>query len=225
MDWLNGITGSEFNFFGLEVELWKIGTSPFAPKFNIVSKPNDWAKSVAEGKKDVESGSLTEGKKLQLEFWTAFREFVRNEDTGIKPTKPGPQHWMTISIGRTGFCLGAIASLWDSASESYDSHELRAEIAIYDKDHAKVYYAQLDQMRETIEQEFGESLCWHNPSNKRACRIFLRKSTDLHDRDAWPKQHAWLLSKLETLKKVFGDRVKRLEVSEYEPAAADIEES
>ena len=37
LDWLNKITDDNFRFFGLEVELWKIGDSPAAPKFNIIS--------------------------------------------------------------------------------------------------------------------------------------------------------------------------------------------
>jgi len=41
LDWLNKITDDRFRFFGLEVELWRIGDSPAAPKFNVVSKPND----------------------------------------------------------------------------------------------------------------------------------------------------------------------------------------
>ena len=32
LDWLNEITDDRFNFFGLEVELWRIGTSPVAPE-------------------------------------------------------------------------------------------------------------------------------------------------------------------------------------------------
>jgi hypothetical protein len=48
LDWLNRITDGSFRFFGLEVELWRIGDSPPAPKFNIVSKPNDWSQSVAQ---------------------------------------------------------------------------------------------------------------------------------------------------------------------------------
>jgi hypothetical protein len=48
LDWLNEITDDKFNFFGLEVELWKIGDSPVAPKFNVVSSPNEWSRTVAE---------------------------------------------------------------------------------------------------------------------------------------------------------------------------------
>ena len=35
LDWLNEITDNRFNFFGLEIELWRIGNSPVAPKFNM----------------------------------------------------------------------------------------------------------------------------------------------------------------------------------------------
>src|SRR4051794_9072868 len=39
IDWLNERTDQKIRLFGLEIELWRIGESPLAPKFNIVSKP------------------------------------------------------------------------------------------------------------------------------------------------------------------------------------------
>ena len=47
LDWLNKITDANFRFFGLEVELWRIVDSPAAPKFNVVSKPNNWSRQIA----------------------------------------------------------------------------------------------------------------------------------------------------------------------------------
>jgi hypothetical protein len=44
LDWLNEVTGEGTNFFGVEVELWRIGDSQMAPKFNVVSRPNSWVK-------------------------------------------------------------------------------------------------------------------------------------------------------------------------------------
>ncbi len=46
LDWLNEHTDEKISFLGLEVELWRIGDSPVAPKFNIVAKPNDWTREV-----------------------------------------------------------------------------------------------------------------------------------------------------------------------------------
>ncbi|MBU1121650.1 MAG: DUF4268 domain-containing protein, partial [Candidatus Omnitrophica bacterium] len=44
IDWLNEHTDEKLNFFIIKIELWQIGDSPVAPKFQIISKPNDWAK-------------------------------------------------------------------------------------------------------------------------------------------------------------------------------------
>ena len=61
LDWLNDITHEESRFFGLEIELWRIGDSPAAPKFNIVSMPNDWSRSV----RSVDDVELSETKLKQ----------------------------------------------------------------------------------------------------------------------------------------------------------------
>lgn len=77
LDWLNNITDDQFRFFGLEVELWLTGDSPFAPKFNIVSKPNDWSRSVGQAARQIETDALTDIKAAQLEFWTQLAEKLK----------------------------------------------------------------------------------------------------------------------------------------------------
>ena len=74
LDWLNEITDDRFNFFGLEIELWQIGDSPIAPKFNIVCKPNDWSKTVSDAASRIEEGEVSETKLLQQEYWEALRK-------------------------------------------------------------------------------------------------------------------------------------------------------
>ena len=41
LDWLNETSQEGVNYFGLEIELWRIGDSPAAPKFNLVCQPNE----------------------------------------------------------------------------------------------------------------------------------------------------------------------------------------
>lgn len=187
LDWLNEITDSRFNFFGLEIELWRIGDSPIAPKFNIVSQPNDWSKTVAAGASQVEN-TLTESRLLQREFWSAFRDFVKDKDSRIKTTKALAQNWMNIAIGRSGIRFCAVPSFLDSVKETYDSHELRTEVVL-DDNNSKTYYEQLFAQKEKIENEMGEPLNWHNPTDKRVCRIYLRCGADLENRDNWSKQY------------------------------------
>lgn len=210
LDWLNEVTGEDIRFFGLEVELWRIGDSAIAPKFNVVSSPNNWTKSVAQGARTAQKQTLTPAKELQVEFWTAFRDFVIHNEASFKPTKPLPQHWMNMSIGRSGFKLTAIASLFDSESESYDQHEIRAQLELYGEN-AKVYFAQLEVIKEQIEKEIGEPLIWYNPEEKRACRIYLRTPVDLYQKDQWPEYHQWLKAKIEIMQRVFAPKVRILD--------------
>lgn len=209
LDWLNDITDDRFNFLGLEIELWKIGDSNVAPKFNIISKPNDWVRSVTESAAKVATEDLTEAKQLQLEFWTGFREYCETNDSKFRPTKPLPQHWMNIAIGRTGFKLTAIASLWNSRTESFSENELRAQLEIYD-DNSKEYFNSLKVNREEIEEDFGDPLVWYKTEESKTCRIFSRCDVDLENRDQWPEYFEWLFTNLNCLYNTFHNRIKAL---------------
>jgi len=68
LDWLNEITGEQFSFFGLEIELWRIGDSPVAPKFNIVCEPNDWTKPLPHEVSDTQL--------LQQEYWDGLKTLL-----------------------------------------------------------------------------------------------------------------------------------------------------
>ena len=102
MDWLNDNSSEDVSFFGLEIELWQIGDSTPAPKFNVVSKPNDWFKTVQQQKANLE---LSPTKILQKEFWLGFVEYMQTHKTNLSLSAPRPQHWYTLSVGRTGFQL------------------------------------------------------------------------------------------------------------------------
>lgn len=209
LDWLNQVTSEEIRFFGLEVELWQIGDSPLAPKFNVISMPNDWTKSVKRGAKAAHDQAMKPAQERQVAFWTAFAEYVEERDVVFKTTKPLPQHWMNISVGRSGFKLNAIASHYNSKTQSYDEHELRAEIEMTDEN-AKVYFAQLLAMKDQIESEMGEPLNWYNLDDRRTCRLFLRTTVDLNSYAKWPEYHEWLRVKLNRFHQVMAPKVKQL---------------
>ena len=74
IDWLNEHTDEGINIFLCKIELWQIDDSKPAPKFQIVSKPNDWSKLVKR------EASLTESEKIKLEYWRNFQEFIINKN-------------------------------------------------------------------------------------------------------------------------------------------------
>jgi len=104
LDWLNEKTPEGINFFGLEVELWQIGDSPFAPKFNIVSKPNEWTRSLIETRKNTELGQFC------LEYWTGVFERVAKAGILQATAKPMRRKDTKFDVGWKHFWLKAYFS-------------------------------------------------------------------------------------------------------------------
>jgi hypothetical protein len=214
LDWLNEITDGRFNFFGLEIELWRIGGSPVAPKFNVVCQPNDWTQTVSQIATSLDAMELTDTKRLQLEFWTAFRRLLQERGSRIRGTKPLPQNWNNFAIGRSDIWLETFVNTRDK----------RIAVALaFGGPQARAHFDQLHQERPPIEAEVGQELDWHAEPGKKQCRVFLRwEETDPALRDKWPEQHEWLREKLELFHRVFAQRVKNLYAAEDgEPAPGD----
>lgn len=207
LDWLNRITDQSFRFFGLDVELWRIADSPAAPKFNIISKPNDWSLSVATAARAIDDTALTETRVLQREYWAALNRVL--DETGGPVTgkrKPQPQSWMTYSIGRSRFHLNAVMIRPKS--------RIRSEVSILGES-AKAFFALLQEQKEAIERELGYELEWEELPSRRDSRVSsYLQNVDPDDQLDWPRQHKWLASRLIDMHRVFGPRIRALAVGE-----------
>lgn len=212
LDWLNQITGDRFRFFGLEVELLRIGPSVPAPNFKLVSKPNDWSSSVSSAAKAISEGAITETQQLQLEFWTQFTDLLAREYPGISRRKPAPQHWTNFSIGRSDFRISAVCA----ARDGWIGLSLNC---LGPK--AKTYFRQLHMSRADIEREIGEPLDWRELPDKVESRIYLTKQLDPKNRADWPQQLSWLAEKLSLFLQVFRPRVQNLSSAGSEPDQRD----
>ncbi len=208
LNWLNEITDDTFNFFGLEVELWRIGDSPPAPKFNIISQPNDWTRSVSEGANRAQSGGLTETAERYLEYWSGLRKLLLEQGSVVRPQKAQPQAWTNFGVGRSFCHLAAVSHTKD--------RWIRAELYIH-ASNAKAIFHRLKSEKETIESEFDESFEWEELPGKKASRISItRQDTDIKKRDDWADQHRWLQRNLEAMHRVFAPRLKHMDVNELE---------
>ena len=206
VDWLNRITHDDFHFFGLEIELWRIGDSPPAPKLNIVAKPNDWAKVVAETRRG--SGGLGPGQERQVAFWNEFGEVIEASGRKLKAPKPQASSWVGYGIGRSGFVYGptiSISSGWGQISLSMLN------------DDATAYFRLLHAEKDAIEKELGFPLDWQEKPGRRQCHILIRKAESL-DRDADRRRLIeWLLDTMEAFDRVFRPRIKKLDPADWSP--------
>lgn len=108
IEWLNEHTDSEFGFFLIEIEVLKIGDSLAAPRFNVVERPNDWAKAIKQ------SEGLSDTKKTYLEYWNHYKEQASGNSEFMKyfkPQKPQPQMWTTIHVGSSKYRISLTTSI------------------------------------------------------------------------------------------------------------------
>jgi queuosine biosynthesis protein QueC len=152
------------------------------------------------------------------EYIRAFERMANLATKGatFRPTKPLPQHWMSIALGRSGMHMNAIASAWNPERGTYELGEVRAEVVMTGP-YSKAFYGLLEKDRVAIDAAFGELLTWYNPTDQNVCRIYVRRDADIRDRTLWPDQHRWLKAKLERLRAVFKDRAVSLDPTEWRP--------
>lgn len=208
LDWLNKITDDTFRFFGLEVELWRIGESPAAPKFNIVSKPNDWSRSVAQAARAIDETELSETRTRQRAYWAAFHQVLSKLGGAISGNrKPQPQSWMSYPIRRSGFGL--------NSAMVRPKRQIRAELYISNP-HAKASFHLLHAQSDAIHNELGYRLDWEELPAGRDSRISVAlNDVDPENDKDWPRQHEWLAARLNELYRVFVDRVRSLDASAW----------
>ncbi len=210
LDWLNRITDESFRFFALEVELWRIGKSPAAPKFNVVSKPNNWSRSVARAARSIDDSALSETRLMQRSYWDALNTVLNQAAGPVSGNrKPQPQSWMAYPIGRTGFGLGACMTI--------AKRQVRAELYI-SGDAAKANFHSLRVHAADIEQELGHPLEWEELPTRRDSRVAVYlNDLDLTVETDWPRQHEWLATKLNGMHRALAQRVKTLDANEWQP--------
>lgn len=211
LEWLNEQIGKDVGFFGMELELWRIGTSRPAPKFNIIVQPNEWAIAQKGGIEEP-----TETKNLQYDFWRGFIDFAKSHGTSLPLRKPRPQHWYIIAIGRSGFAISLTAT----------TREKRIGCELYiDHDDAKRAFAQLLSDRDRINAELGAELDWQELPHRHSSRIVQYREADLEDREQWPTYFGWLQERAEAFHRMFGPRVRGLDLSEPPGSVVEVDET
>lgn len=198
IDWLNDNTNEKINFFAINIELWRIGTSPFAPKFNIISKPNNWAKALKKSTTNQSQNNKTDLKMLQLEFWTNLNDYFSN-NSNINTRTPRAQHWYDLTLG-----VGSRAHL----SLVVHNREQYCSVEIYIPNSKELYF-ELEKYKEDIESETNLKFEWMELPEKQASRIKIKKTNfNLENTENWEDEYKWLLATVKNVKPIFAKYVK-----------------
>lgn len=158
IEWLNNNTVNGIDFFLIEIHAYKIGNSDFAPKFEVVEKPNDFIKR--RNKIQTNSDELNKSQSERLTFWEQFNQLILEREKPFNIRKATTESWYDVAIG---------------------SSEVHIAIDLVNKDgmvvvnlyinNNKELFDNLYENKEAIESELGIKLVWFRLENKKASRI------------------------------------------------------
>ena len=190
IDWFNRNISENISFFLVQIEVYKIGDSEPAPKFNIICEPNNWGKAV---KRSGSGDAVTATKLMQMEFWEGLKLYASKIGTIASFTHtPQPKHWFNISMG-TSKCHIALTV---NTQKGYIGCEvyIRNDKTLYDTFHNN---------KEAIEAAIGSPLEWMELPDATASRVLLIRKGNPKDRGLWDDYFKWCIGAVENFSTVF----------------------
>jgi hypothetical protein len=195
LDWLNERTDDDVRFFGVEVGLVRIGNGPPAPWFEVVSRPNDWAKS--PGEPGGSPGSPRQ--EFFVDVLSALRVRLSSERFPLaEAVRRSDSNWINFASGPFG--------TWELAV-SHGSVRVGAYIDMLDprftSDQIKVMnkqlFGEMEANAERWHQAVGFLLTWQRLPDRRACRIIATHPLDLGNETSAQAAKQWAASALESM--------------------------
>ena len=194
LNWLNSVSTEDCGFFGLALEIWRIGESVPAPQLQVVVQPDDWSKSVRATKDRQDS----ERNAMYRRFWSAAQTAFRDDSPGWAGQGKPAKHATMSFKRRLGVSFGVAFCWLDGAPRL----RVEAYVDTGDKDDTAELYSALEEHRTDIETAFGEPLEWSPLEDKRASRVsvYFPAEITIKDEDRWPDAHAWMVPTLGRLR-------------------------
>lgn len=187
IEWLNLHTDDEAAFFLIEIELWQIGSSKYAAKFNIVERPNDWTRSIKK------LDTLTPGEALKLDFWQSFNDYANSNAEFMKyfkPRKAQTWHWYDLSVG-----IGGVGVQF---TVNTNNNHLTAGIVVYDSDHS--LYESYKEMENEIQELLKRTdIAWK--ASQKSAKFSVDRTINLKDPSTWNEDFEWLCKQAILLRK------------------------
>lgn len=194
VQWLNNSTEQGIDFFGIKLEVLRIGDSPPAPQLTPVEEPSEWKDRIREAEEE-----LTKTEKLRLDFWSGLRDAIREADTQLSDRKPTKYTYYGQPMGRQEVKL----EFWIHAQDSY----LDTRLVVRDED----IFNQLEEEREQIESELGKTAEWIPPAeDRKRGHIKVDQNVEIQDEALWPEYYNWFIETGEQFRDVFYQRINRI---------------
>ena len=202
LDWLNQRTDTNTEFFGVVVELLKIGGSQPAPNFKLVAFPNDWRKT------NIDSAGAAGTSELGEAYRRYFQDLIdrlREDHKFTGARKAQAQNWYAFQSGFRGIT-------YTNTFPSGGQARVNLYIEQGGVEANKSLFDALANGKQSSEAEIGEALEWEGPGNRRAAYVIFssRPESIQDDPQTLEEIKNWSIERLLKFKKVFGPRLAEL---------------
>ena len=197
--WLNETMPDDTSFFLLQIEAYKIGDSPPAPKFTVIAGPSPESRQIGAQRKE-----LAERQVLRLEFWRQLLEKANKITDLHARISPSKDSWISKGSGKSGLGYNYIVLLKSGRVELY--------IDTPDTDTNKRIFETLLHQKDAIEAAFGAPLEWHYLEGRKASRIHynITDKGGLSDRDSWSALQDAMIDAMKRLYNALDPHVRNL---------------
>jgi len=199
LNWLNEINDQSVKFFGIELEVYKIGDSLPAPEFNIVVKPETWAK---KSRQSPSAQKLTDIELLQLEYWQGLKNFMEANNSIVQLLGTPPKSWFNVAKDKGKYFLSVNVNSQDSS--------LNIWLNIIGENAKDDFDKLCDNAYKDSLIEVNQDLKWYKIRAKIGCTVTLKAYADFMERKDWMNQFAWFKENLEKFDKFFRPRIEEL---------------
>lgn len=207
LDWLNEITEEGRSFFGVEIELWQIGESHPAPKFNIVCKPNDWSRTTRRSASENPSELYL----LRGEYWNGFDKHLKTLEKSPLEIKQKAEQgpYFFFETGNSNMHIDATRT----------NKVVRA--TLWMNGNAKPYFRALKSQEKELKDALGSQLQFKE--NEVSSFIWLPddQALPLANKDDWPRQFEWLDTTLQRFDEVFRPLIDEINPADWESLEGD----
>ena len=160
--------------------------------------------SLAEKAKDEVEGVETEARRhpIRRKFWAEVIKAMNDSPSQLyQNISPGKEGWISAGTGTRGLGLNF------AAAKSYARAELYIDRG--EREENKKIFDSLEQQKQSIEEEFGDTLIWERLDDKRACRIKYQQDGNIFEPDQWPEMINFMVNAMVRLEKALKPRVQR----------------
>lgn len=201
IDWLNEMSSADFAFYAIQVEAVRIGDSPYAPLFTVLSGPDEQTREIGDKKKEYAERHIQ-----RYKFWEQLLERSLEHTRLSENRSPTRDHWLTVAAGRSGVSYNYLIYT------DYAGIDLYIDFGDFDKN--KTAFDQMFAQKDVIEQEFGDTLDWRRLDDKRSSRVvkLYKGGGGLYDPEAWSHIQKLLIEAMIRLDKTLRRRLRNLKV-------------